>query len=83
MKIKVKNNYLERITLTSRGKYPHYVIKGTRISVAHLFERLAGGCDIQTLLRDYPQLTQEDMQACFAYAQDLVESEEYPCDIPF
>ncbi len=83
MIIKVKNDYLERITLVTKKKRPQYVIKGTMISVAHLFELLAGGCAIQALLQEYPQLTQEDMQACFAYAQDLIESEEYPCDIPF
>jgi len=82
-KIQVKNWYLERINLVSRKKYQEYVIKGTSISVVRLFERLAEGCDIQTLLQEYPQLTREDMRACFAFAQDLIESEEWACDIPF
>ena len=82
--MKVKNWYLERITLSQKGKKPRFIIRGTNISVTRLFERLSEGADIEMLFKEYPQLTMKALQACFAYAQDLLESEEWPCDdVPF
>ncbi|MDX2247574.1 MAG: DUF433 domain-containing protein [Bacteroidia bacterium] len=44
------------------------VIKGTRLSVEFLLERLANGWTPQSLLENYPRLTPEDIQALFAFA---------------
>ena len=44
------------------------VIKGTRLSVEFLLERLADGWKEEDLLENYPRLTPEDIQAVFAYA---------------
>ncbi len=52
------------------------VVKGTRIPVDMILERLAYDLDLKTLFEDYPQLTQEDIKACFWYARELVEEEE-------
>ena len=52
------------------------VIKGTRIPVDLILERLAYDLDMQTLFADYPKLTEDDIKACLAYAQELVEEEE-------
>ncbi|GAB3972164.1 hypothetical protein GCM10028806_23770 [Spirosoma terrae] len=43
------------------------VIKGTRLSVEFLLERLADGWTEQDLLDNYPRLTKEALQAVFAY----------------
>lgn len=43
------------------------VIKGTRLSVEFLLERLADGWSEQDLLDNCPRLTKEAMQAVFAY----------------
>ncbi len=59
------------------------VIKGTRIPVDMILERLAYDLDIKTLFEDYPHLTQEDIKACIAYAKELVEEEEvFPVEEP-
>jgi len=71
---------MARITLSHKYKYPRLIIKGTNISVIRLFEMLTQGADLQTLFKEYPTLTKEDLEACFAYAQDLLEREEWPCD---
>ena len=51
------------------------VIKGTRIPVDMILERLASDLDLKTLFEDYPDLTEEDIKACIAYAKELVEDE--------
>ncbi|QMW00161.1 DUF433 domain-containing protein [Spirosoma foliorum] len=43
------------------------VIKGTRLSVEFLLERLADGWTEQDLLDNYPRLTKQALQAVFAY----------------
>lgn len=43
-------------------------IKGTRISVELIFERLAAGWTEKDILESYPRLTPEDIRAAFAYA---------------
>lgn len=49
------------------------VIKGTRITVEFILERLASGWSEETILENYPQLKKEDMQAVFAYLNDCVK----------
>ena len=45
-------------------------IKGTRLSVEFIIERLASGWTEEQLLENYPRLTREDLQAVFAYVAD-------------
>jgi uncharacterized protein (DUF433 family) len=52
------------------------VIKGTRISVALVLEKLAFDPDLTNLFRDYPRLTLDDVKACLAYAKMLAEEED-------
>jgi uncharacterized protein (DUF433 family) len=52
------------------------VVKGTRIAVDLVLEELAQNPDIGELLAAHPDLTQTDVQACLAYAKDLVTGEE-------
>jgi uncharacterized protein (DUF433 family) len=46
-------------------------IKGTRLTVEHLLEDLAGGLSPDELLEAYPRLTREGLEAALAYAADL------------
>ena len=48
------------------------VVKGTRIAVDLVLEELAQNPDITELLAAHPDLTQTDVQACLAYAKDMV-----------
>lgn len=52
------------------------VVKGTRISVELVLERLAFDPNLETLFRDYPRLTLEDVRACLQYAHALVAGED-------
>ena len=48
-------------------------IKGTRLSVAFLLERLATGWSEDEILENYPRLTKEDMKAVYAYAYECLK----------
>ena len=50
-------------------------IKGTRIPVYLLLQKMAGGEDAGHLLAAYPQLTKEDLQACLEYAAAIATEE--------
>lgn len=50
-------------------------VKGTRISVERVLGYLSTTPSFDELFIDFPRLTLADVQACFAYAQSLVERE--------
>jgi uncharacterized protein (DUF433 family) len=50
-------------------------IKGTRIPAALLLGYLAAGRDAETILREFPDLTTNDVGACLHYARDLADFE--------
>ena len=50
-------------------------VKGTRIPVYLLLEKMAAGETFEQLLGAYPQLTPEDLCACLEYAAALAVSE--------
>lgn len=45
-------------------------LTGTRISVADVLGWLGNGQTIPEILEDFPELTQEQIQACLLYAAD-------------
>lgn len=51
-----------------RGGKP--CIRGLRITVYDVLESLANGMTHEQILRDFPYLTNEDIQACLAFAAD-------------
>ena len=55
------------------------VIRGTRIAVEFVIDLLAQGWLETEILRNYPGLTHDDIQACLAYASNVLHSERvYP-----
>lgn len=48
-------------------------VKGTRISLEFIIERLAQGWTQTQLLENYPRLTAEHLQAVFAYLHECIE----------
>ena len=51
------------------------VIKGTRIAVEFVVELLAQGWDPKEIVREYPALSRDDVQACLHYASETLKSE--------
>jgi len=50
-------------------------IRGTRISVEFLMELLASGATHDEILKGYPQLTRQSLQAAFEYAARVLKNE--------
>jgi uncharacterized protein (DUF433 family) len=50
-------------------------IRGTRIPVYLVLEKLAAGETAEQILAAYPQLTQADLSACLEYAAALAREE--------
>jgi uncharacterized protein (DUF433 family) len=50
-------------------------IKGTRVPVDLVLEKIAAGESFEKLLSAYPQLSAEDLQACLEYAAALAADE--------
>ena len=63
--------YLDRITIEpgKRGGKP--CIRGLRMTVSDVLDYLASGMSEDDVLRDFPDLTREDIRACLAFAADL------------
>lgn len=50
-------------------------IKGTRIPVSLILGYLATGNTVEEIIREFPDLTKEQIVACLAYARELSEFE--------
>lgn len=63
-------NYRDIITIEpgKRGGKP--CIRGMRITVYDVLDYLASGMTQEEILKDFPYLTVEDIQACLSYAAD-------------
>jgi uncharacterized protein (DUF433 family) len=62
----------ERIEINARVCGGQPIIKGTRISVSTILEQLADNESWDSLLRGYPELTREDIQAALQYARQSI-----------
>lgn len=51
------------------------VVKGTRISVELVLDLLAAGYAPAQILQQYDHLSLDDIQACLAYAREVIQSE--------
>jgi uncharacterized protein (DUF433 family) len=63
-------NWRETITFEpgKRGGKP--CIRGMRITVQDVMSSFAGGMTRAEILEDFPYLTEDDLNACFAYVAD-------------
>lgn len=64
---------LERIEINATVCNGKPVIKGTRIPVTIILERLANCESWEEILIDYPELTREDIHAALQYAKASLE----------
>ncbi len=69
-------NWQDRIVVDPEILVGKPVVKGTRLAVAFIIDLLAQGWAEAEILRNYPGLTHEDVQACLAYASDVLQAEK-------
>ena len=66
----------ERITIDPNVLVGKPIIKGTRMSVEFVIDLLWRGWTTKQVLSEYDHLTPDDIQACLAYASDVLKSEK-------
>jgi uncharacterized protein (DUF433 family) len=72
----------ERIAIDPSILVGKPVIKGTRLAVEFIVDLLAQGWSEMEILRNYPGLTHEDIQACLRYASEILRAERvYPLEL--
>jgi uncharacterized protein (DUF433 family) len=65
-----KIDYHTIITIEEGKRSGKPCIRGLRITVYDVLSWLASGMSIDEILEDFPELTLNDILACFAYAAD-------------
>src|SRR5713226_1529 len=64
----MNESWRTRITIEPGKRGGRPCIRGMRITVYDVLSYLAAGMTVAEILDDFPYLTQEDIQACFAFA---------------
>jgi uncharacterized protein (DUF433 family) len=64
-------DWQERISVDPLICHGKACIKGTRIMVSVILDNLAVGIRTEEILKSYPSLSLEDIQAAIAYAAEL------------
>jgi uncharacterized protein (DUF433 family) len=67
---------LKRVVTDPKVMLGKPVIKGTRLTVAIIVEKVAYGQTREDIKEDYPFLTDEDIKAALLYAARRLENEE-------
>jgi len=68
-------NWQDRIVIDPNVLVGKPTIKGTRIAVEFVVDLLGRGWTQEQVLQEYDHLTPEDIQACLAYASEVLKSE--------
>lgn len=76
MRVEVMN--FDRITHDPNVMGGKACIRGMRVTVGNVVGLLASGQDIESILRSFPYLEREDVEASLAYAAWRVQEREEP-----
>ncbi len=63
-------NWKDHITIDPEKRSGKPCIRDLRITVYDVLEYLASGMSEEEILKDFPDLTREDIRACLAFAAD-------------
>jgi uncharacterized protein (DUF433 family) len=63
-------DYSQIITIDPGKRSGKPCIRGLRITVYDVLDYLAGGMSQKEILSDFPDLTEDDIRACLAFAAD-------------
>ena len=63
-------NYEQYITIEAGKRGGKPCIRGLRITVYDILDYLASDMTEDDILKDFPELTKEDIKACLAFAAD-------------
>jgi uncharacterized protein (DUF433 family) len=71
-------NWQEHITIDPNVCHGKPCIKGTRVMVSVILDNLAAGLTLEDLIKSYPSVSREAVQAAIAYAADLARERVVP-----
>lgn len=63
-------DYREIIKIDASKRFGKPIVRDTRITVYDVLGWLASDMTFQEIINDFPELTEEDIKACLAYAAD-------------
>lgn len=63
-------DYKKYITINAEVRFGKPIISGTRITVYDVLNWLANGMNVSDIIKDYPELNEEQIKASLAYAAD-------------
>ncbi len=66
-------NWQDYITVDPLVCHGKACIKGTRIMVSVVLDNLAAGLNSEEIIKSYPSLTKEGVQAAISYAAELAK----------
>jgi uncharacterized protein (DUF433 family) len=64
------NEYHNIIKINSEKRFGKPCVRDTRISVFDVLSWLASGMTQKEITSDFPEITEEDISACLAYAAE-------------
>ena len=70
-------NWKDRITVDPQVLVGKPIIRGTRISVELLMDRLADGWSMEQILESYPRLTRVDVLAAISFVTEVFREEDF------
>ncbi len=65
-------NSLDRITIDVNICHGKPTVRRSRMMVETILEYLAGGSSIEEMITEFPDLEEEDILACIAYASKVM-----------
>ncbi|HEX9668138.1 MAG TPA: DUF433 domain-containing protein [Thermoanaerobaculia bacterium] len=75
-----KQDLLSRISINPDVCFGKPCIRGTRIWVSLILDFLATGTTTEEILREYPQLAEDDVRACLLYGAETARGRYF--DVP-
>jgi len=72
----MENKLLDRIETNPKLMFGKPVIKGTRLTVEIILEKLGYGTSEEEIIKEYPFLKNEDIKASLLYAAKTLSFEE-------
>ena len=67
--------WTDKITVNEEILAGKPIVKGTRLSVDFIIDLLANDWSNEDILKNYPQLTKQDIRACLEYAASIIKDE--------
>jgi uncharacterized protein (DUF433 family) len=73
-------NWQKRISIDPLVCHGQACVNGTRVTVSVVMDNLAAGVTREEILRSYPNLKDEDIDGCIAYAAELTRERVVPLE---